>query len=120
MFAVPVPVRETSVPRVPWLCSGPESDCKLEADSRGLSNEAVEKPGRATRASPRSSIVELSSGVGSVRRDLWVLRENRYVGADTLAGRSGPYSGRYRIATPATFSMLCTIVKSFHCALTFF
>jgi hypothetical protein len=27
--------------------------------------------------------------------------------------------GHYDFATPATFTMLCTIVKSFHCALTF-
>ncbi len=35
-------------------------------------NEAVRKPGRATSASPRSSIVEFSRGIGSVWSD-WLL-----------------------------------------------
>jgi hypothetical protein len=58
-------------------------------------------------------------GRGSVWGDLSILSEERYVGGEALGGLLGPAPDHYRIAAPAIFSMLCTIVKSFHWALTF-
>ncbi len=76
----------------------------------GLPNEAVEKPTRATSASPAFHPIKLSTQSA-------LDAQKRHSDRDALAVACGPFLCYGRLAEPATFSMLWPIVRSFHCAL---